>query len=185
MQATRALLALIVAAFSLAAPALAYARADPWVRVSAQATASPKPNPWIALWTSRDRDLPTATKIAAATFGVSYDWLRSCNRSEGGGTGRLTLAYSLRHYVSGRGWNRSGSRAFGPWQFMLDQKPAPSSTQWGTFGSYVHAAFLRARARHVYVPFRFKTPDSYVGQAMTAAYMFSIGKSSHWTGAGC
>lgn len=79
----------------------------------------------------------------------------------------------------------SGSYAFGPWQYMLGARPPSSSRQWGTFGKYVHSAFRAARDRGASVPYRFKRPDSFVGQALTTAFMFKIGQSGQWAGAGC
>lgn len=68
---------------------------------------------------------------------------------------------------------------------MLGRKPPQDAGDWGTFGRYVHSAFIAAKLRGVAVPYRFKRPDSYVGQAITTAYMFSIGQSGQWEGAGC
>lgn len=144
-------------------------------------------HPWIKTWTARDHDLSQSIAVASKIFRVSSDWLWSCNSSEGGTTARETLAQTIRNPWShgGKGWNTQGSYAFGPWQFMLDRKPPQHSGDWGTFGRYVHAAFSAAKLRNVAVPYRFKRPDSYVGQAITTAYMFSIGQSGQWTGRGC
>lgn len=141
-------------------------------------------NPWIRQWTRRDHDLGASIAVAAHTFHVSASWLAQCKDDEGGDTGREVLRWSLRSGPHGRGWNLSGSYAFGPWQFMLDDKPAGPG-EYGTFGRYVHAAFAVARRRGLTVPFRFKTPDSYVGQALTAAFMFAAGQSGQWSGARC
>lgn len=161
-------------------------KTDPWVKVKPKAAEPwPDSNPWIGLWTRRDYDLAESIRVAASTFRVSARWLTDCKDDEGGDTARRTLAVTL-HTGFGKGWNAGGrgTPAFGPWQFMLDRKPARHG-EWGTFGRYVHAAFAKARERRVFVPFRFKTPDSYVGQAITAAFMFSINQSHQWTGAGC
>jgi hypothetical protein len=181
-------IACAIAAFVLylAIAGIGKAQTYPWTRVKPRESAPwPASNPWISLWTSRDHDLRASEHVAAVTFGVSESWLRSCRSSEGGSTARETLRWSLRRAVYGLGWNTTGSNAFGPWQFMLDTKPAGSPREWGTFRRYVGPAFAEARRHRVFVPSRFKTPDSYVGQAMTAAFMFSIGQAGQWTGAGC
>jgi hypothetical protein len=154
---------------------------------SASSGTYPSSHPWIKLWAQRDRSLVASTRVAATIFGVSESWLRSCNRAEGGNIARWKLAITIRHpwAYNGAGWNIIGSYAFGPWQYMLDRKPPRSPADWGTFRSYVHPAFVAAKRRTVSVPYRFARPDSFVGQAITTAYMFSIGKSGHWSGEGC
>lgn len=144
-------------------------------------------HPWIKLWSTRDQSLYHSTRVAANIFRVSQSWLAACNRSEGGNTARETLRVTISnpYAYDGKGWNTQGSYAFGPWQFMLGSKPPYSSRQWGTFGSYVHSAFSAAKRRGYAVPYRFKRPDSFVGQAITTAYMFAIGQSGRWTGRGC
>jgi hypothetical protein len=139
---------------------------------------------WIRLWEKRDASLSESTRIAAATHRVSESWLRSCNGSEGGNVSVRKLRVSLVRGW-GPGWNLAGSYAFGPWQYMLGDRPPDGPHEWGTFGAYDDAAFWATRARGVNVPFRFKRPDSNVGQALVTAYMFSRGLSSHWVGAGC
>lgn len=139
---------------------------------------------WVRLWARRDHSLAQSIRVASATFGVSEAWLRACNRDEGGNVARWKLAVSLRRGY-GPGWNNRGSSAFGPFQFMLDDRPPDHSGEWGTFGRYDDAAFRAARARRVNVPMRFKRPDSFVGQALTAAYMFKTGEADQWQGAGC
>jgi hypothetical protein len=104
-------------------------------------------------------DFHRALELASKTFRVSYSWLHNCDHDEG--SDRMV-------------WNTGGSGAFGPMQFMR-----------GTFYSNVGRAFSTARARGVKLPARFARWDSNVGQAFTAASMFSRGLSSHWTGASC
>jgi hypothetical protein len=111
-------------------------------------------NRYYRSWEAQERDWHLALSRAAARFGVSYSWLHACNHSEGGHA-----------FV----WNRQGSGAFGPMQFMS-----------GTLYAYVDDA-----RRAAGFPVRYARWDSYVGQAYTAAYMFSRGLSSHWTGSGC
>lgn len=150
---------------------IAIAAAVVALAVSSQvAEARPKPDPWpgvtygphhpwIRYWNARERQNALALKTAAGIFGVKYRWLRTCNLHEGGD--RMV-------------WNHEGSKAFGPMQFMS-----------GTFWAHVHRAFSAAKARRRPVPFRFKRWDSYVGQAVTAAWMFATGRSYHWSGYGC
>lgn len=144
-------------------------------------------SPWIGKWTRIDRNGIHASLFAASrVFGVSYLWLHACNHSEGGHVATLRLRASLRTGAQ-PGWNTTGSYAFGPMQFMLSSKPAPLRWpfRWGTFGSYMYAAFADARRRGTPVPTRFRRPDSNLGQAVVAAYMFARGHSGQWTGAGC
>jgi len=142
-------------------------------------------HPWIKKWTKKDHSLSKSIEAASWTFKISAGWLWACNEAEGGNVSRRKLAVSIRH-SEGKGWNVTGhSAAFGPWQYMLGARPPSGPHEWGTFGSYVHAAFRDAKARGVAIPYRFKRPDSYVGQAITTAYMFKHGLSWHWVGAGC
>jgi hypothetical protein len=139
---------------------------------------------YIAEWTRRDRDTKSALRAAAFIFKVRYWWLSNCNDAEGGHNDPRRLASNLRTGIQ-PGWNRSGSRAFGAMQFMMDRKPAPNSGDWGTFEKYQPNAFAIAKDRGFWIPARFNTPASNVGQAITAAYMFAIGQSVQWEGAGC
>lgn len=110
-------------------------------------------------WASVESSFHSALRLASSTFGVSYGWLHSCDHSEGSD-----------RFV----YNRGGSGAYGPMQFMS-----------GTFYSNVGAAFAYARMRGVAVPSQYARWDSDIGQAFTAAWMFKIGQSGQWTGAGC
>jgi hypothetical protein len=104
---------------------------------------------------------------------------RSCNNSNPTACAYLAAAY---HGIDA-GWliacaksegglgpsdydrpNMSGSGATGNWQFM-------SGTFWGYVGR------SGAPKPHIYL--------SSEDQAYTAAYMFKIGESGQWTGAGC
>jgi hypothetical protein len=109
--------------------------------------------------------------------------MRAIVEREGGNINPRTLKLSLCSATQ-PGWNLSGSYAFGAFQFMLDRKPACGGG-WGTFGSYVHAAFASAKKLGHPVPFRFKTPASNVGQAVTAAYMLAHGGLHHWCASMC
>lgn len=80
------------------------------------------------------------------------------------------------HSEGGHGmvWNRQGSGAFGPFQFMR-----------GTFYAYVRPAFARAWVEGQQIPVAYARWNSYLGQSFTAAHMFARGLSWHWTGRGC
>ena len=110
-------------------------------------------------WSTYERNFHNALTLAARTYGVSWSWLHNCGHSEG--SDRMV-------------WNHGGSGAFGPMQFMR-----------GTFYGNVDAAWRFAWRRGVKVPTSYKRWNSNIGQAMTAAYMFRIGQSGHWVGAGC
>ena len=143
---------------------------------------------YLRYWEHRDNDTKKALKSAAFIFRISHSWLSACNDAEGGHNDPEVLRWSLRTGPHGRGWNTSGSppsNAFGAMQFMLDRKPAPNPGDWGTYERYAPAAFGVARARGYWVPARYNTPASNVGQAITAAFMFAIGESGQWAGAGC
>lgn len=161
---------------------------DGWQRVTGGGNAAetrwPASNPWIRRWTVADGSIHPALSLAGRIFGVSYGWLHACVHSEGGHVSARKLRRALR-WGTQPGWNTAGSYAFGPFQFMLSEKPAPRATEWGTFGAYAEAAFTSARLRGQPVPYRFRRPDSNVGQAVVAAFMFSHGHSGQWTGAGC
>lgn len=95
-------------------------------------------------------------KLASKQWGVSYDWLLTCALHEG-----LSRP--------GEPWkpNASGSGAGGWMQFMKS-----------TFYAYSGTATSM-------LPDQYNNWYSKLGQAYTAAYMFSIGESGQWTGAGC
>jgi hypothetical protein len=139
---------------------------------------------YIAAWERRDHDTKAALKAAAFIFKVDYNWLSDCNDAEGGNNDPQRLASNLRTGAQ-PGWNLSGSSAFGAMQFMMDRKPAPNSGDWGTFEKYQPIAFDISKGRGFWIPARFNTPASNVGQAITAAFMFAAGQSGQWSGAGC
>lgn len=150
-------------------------------------------SPWIRLWERRDVNLAESIRIASATFGVSRGWMATCVRNEGGNTARWKLRLTIRDPYAlgpgpgghGYGWNNSGSRAFGPAQFMLGAKPPRHAGHWGTYGEFAYRAFAEARRRGVNVPYRFNRPDSFVGQMLTMAWAFKHGYSGRWAGHGC
>lgn len=140
---------------------------------------------WIEKWEKADESIYPAIRIASHVFHVDKGLLENIVGGEGGNINPRTLQSSL---CSGSqpGWNNFGSYAFGPFQFMLDRKPACMvQTEWGTFGSYDDAAFQEAKKLGVSVPYRFKSPASNVGQAITAAYMIAHGKLSAWCASQC
>lgn len=110
---------------------------------------------WIRIWDRRNARFTVALRAAASHYGVSYNWLYNCAQSEGG-------VWEWR-------MNRGGSGAGGWMQFMSS-----------TFYAYVR----HDRVRRV-IPAKYRVWNSRVGQAYTSAYMFSIGESHQWTGAGC
>jgi hypothetical protein len=133
---------------------------------------------WIEKWQKFDESIYPANHVAAGIFNVSESLLNRIVGDEGGNINPRTLHSSL-CTGSQPGWNLLGSSAFGPYQFMLDYK-APcdrESDGWGTFGSYDDAAFHEAKVLGFAVPYRFKSPASNVGQAITAAYMIAHGGS--------
>lgn len=153
-------------------------------------------NAWIQKWTRIDRSVYTSINVAARTFNVSSHTLRAIVGAEGGNINpaklRVTLCNPYAYGIAGGGglgWNNIGSFAFGPFQFMLDAKPACMNHRlWGTFGDYDDAAFRAAKSKGVAVPYRFKHPASNVGQATTAAYMLatpSTGGINHWCASMC
>lgn len=139
---------------------------------------------YIHMWDRYDHDTTRALKAAGFIFKVDWHWLSACNDAEGGHNDPARLLYSLRT-GSQPGWNNAGSYAFGAMQFMLDRKPAPHRADWGTYEKYSPIAFAIAKDNGFWVPHRFNTPASNVGQAITAGFMFSAGMSSQWSGAGC
>ena len=139
-------------------------------------------NPWIKMWRQRDQSIWSATHAAASAFSVSETLMREIVQREGGNHSPRQLRASLCRGW-GSGWNTQGSAAFGPMQYMLDYRGACfNSSEWGTFGAYDDRAFTAAKRRGVAVPFRFKHPASNVGQAVTTAYIISIGEACvHWS----
>lgn len=101
---------------------------------------------------------------AATAFGISSSWLIACALDEGG------LGPSDFDKM-----NYGGSGAGGNWQFMS-----------GTFFGHVNAALARVGLTS-YIKRRWGGIIwlNSEQQAYTAAYMFSIGQSGQWTGAGC
>lgn len=138
---------------------------------------------WVKQWTRADESIWPAITRAAKVFRVDAGLLRTIVGREGGNVNPRTLKTSLCNGTQ-PGWNTQGSRAFGAFQFMLDDKPACKGA-WGTFATYVQAAFLSAKDRGSPVPARFKTPASNVGQALTAAYMIANGGLHHWCASMC
>lgn len=139
---------------------------------------------WISKWQRADRSIYPAIHKSAWIFKVDENLLRTIVGREGGNVNPTTLHRSLCSTQGGIGWNLSGSFAFGPFQFMLDSKPACNGG-WGTFGSYVYAAFSSARHLGHPVPRRFQHPASNVGQAITAAFMIRNGGLHHWCASMC
>jgi hypothetical protein len=109
-------------------------------------------------WAKQDRKFTYALRKAARRYHVSYNWLLACALSEG-------LSRPGEPFVM----NHGGSGAGGWMQFME-----------GTF--YGNAPNARRGNKF---PRRYVKWNSKVGQAYTAAYMFHIGQSGQWTGAGC
>lgn len=140
---------------------------------------------WVEKWEKADESIYPAIHIASRIFRVDESLLDKIVGDEGGNVDPQTLHSSL-CTGSQPGWNNRGSYAFGPFQFMLDRKPACMvETEWGTFGAYDDAAFHAAKKLGVAVPYRFKSPASNVGQAITAAYMVSTGGLYHWCASQC
>ena len=104
-------------------------------------------------------DWGVATAQAERVFPGTRAWLLNCSRGEGG--------------QGGWKWNYQGSGAGGWMQFMQ-----------GTYNSYVWAAYQETLRRGFKVK-SMKLLSYYepLGQALTAAYMRSIGVSGiHWAG---
>jgi hypothetical protein len=143
-------------------------------------------HPWIKKWRNYDRSAYAAIKPAAFIFKASPWTLRTIVELEGGNIVPWKLKRSL-CTGSQPGWNRQGSYAFGPAQFMLDSKPACRHS-WGTFGRWDDEAFIAAKKRGHPVPYRFKTPASNVGQMVVTAYMIThphTGGIGHWCASMC
>lgn len=109
-----------------------------------------------------NRDLHLALKLASKHYGVSYSWLHACAHSEGHIDGRRPGYKEKDPFIM----NHQGSGAGGWLQFM-------SPTFYGN---------IRGAAP---IPNKYHKWNSRVGQAYVAAYMFKIGQSRQWTGAGC
>ena len=110
---------------------------------------------WLNSWERLNGSMWRAVEAASKEYGVSASWLHACVSSEGGHGGWVM--------------NHGGSGAGGWAQFM-------ESTFYGYVGS--------ARAGNRF-PAKYAVWTSRVGQAYTMAYMFKIGESNQWTGAGC
>lgn len=152
---------------------------------TANATRFQSSNAWIQVWTQRDQGIAPSLEAASRIFGVSYGLMDTIVGREGGNVSPATLRTNL-CTGSQPGWNTQGSSAFGPFQFLLAFKaPCMQERSWGTFGSYDDAAFQDAKRRGWPVPYRFKTPASNVGQAITAAYMLANGGLHHWCASMC
>lgn len=109
-----------------------------------------------------NRDFHLALKLASRHYGVSYSWLHACAHSEGHIDGRRPGYREKDPFIM----NHQGSGAGGWLQFM-------EPTFYGN---------LRGANP---VPKKYRKWNSKVGQAYVAAYMFKIGQSRQWTGAGC
>lgn len=119
---------------------------------------------WVRAWSKTDRHISTSLGAAAVIFKVDYRWLKACNNDEAGNN----MVY-----------NYQGSGAFGPMQFM------PSTFYAREHNRGVYAAWREAKRRGHPIPWRFARIGSRLGQAITAAFMFKMGRSSEWTGAAC
>lgn len=128
---------------------------------------------WIRdLWRTRHQEARNQWREYFASWeALENDWHRALSSA----AARFGVSYSWLHACNHGegGHNRYAdnpiSDATGTMQFMP-----------GTFYGNAPAAF---RAAHV--PARYMNIFSFVGQAYTAAYMFSIGQSRQWVGAGC
>lgn len=140
---------------------------------------------WIEKWQKVDESIYPANHVASLIFRVDEGLLDKIVGDEGGNVNPRTLKISL---CAGTqpGWNNLGSSAFGPYQFMLDYKGVcMNEKDWGTFGSYDDAAFQAAKELGHAIPYRYKSPASNVGQAITAAYMIANGGLHHWCASQC
>lgn len=113
-------------------------------------------------WEAMNGDFEVSVRILSRRLGVSSlaGWVLSCADSEGG-----------------RGkWvpNRNGSGAGGWMQFLS-----------GTYYSNSPAAWRFAASRRVFVPRRYDSWYSPIGQALTALWMFHNEGSGQWYGSGC
>jgi opacity protein-like surface antigen len=105
-------------------------------------------------------DWQTAVQITQRVFPGSQGWLLSCSASEGG-------------HGSFK-WNNQGSGAGGWLQFMRS-----------TFESNVGQALGHAKRHGFKLPPGTRSYYSPLGQALTGAYMWHRGWTSHWYGSGC
>ena len=106
-------------------------------------------------------DFYTATFIAGRIFGYSAGaWTRRCAASEG----------SFGGFVM----NRQGSGAGGWLQFMSS-----------TFSLFAPPAFEAARNKGFRLASSSMQWTNPLGQAITGAYMYTQGLTSHWTGSTC
>lgn len=124
-------------------------------------------------WMLQDRRFTLALKYAARRYHVSYNRLLNCSLSEG-----LSRPTELWKWNGGKVW---------PAHVKYMAKPAGSSGAggWAQFmKSTLDGNAARPAVRNV-VPRRYRHWRSKVGQAYTMAYMFSIGQSGQWSGAGC
>lgn len=161
---------------------------------NANAASYPPSHPWIKKWTKVDRSVYTSINKAAFIFKASPHTMRAIVGGEGGNISPRKLRVTLcKPYAfgsaggGGLGWNNIGSYAFGPYQYMLDDKPACNGA-WGTFGRWDNEAFAAAKKRGFPIPYRFKTPASNLGQSVVTAYMLThrhTGGLSHWCASMC
>lgn len=101
-----------------------------------------------------------AVQQAQKPYPGSRSWLLACSASEGG-WGRFV-------------WNRQGSGAYGPMQFMS-----------GTFAGMSWRARVDAASRGFVVPASASSWGSYLGQALAGAWAYRNGQTGHWSGHGC
>lgn len=138
-------------------------RTRQWMKVSNKLRVAYKKKRATALmWAEANKDFNKALKLASKRYGVSYRWLHACAHSEGHIHGRRTPGGPIDPFIM----NHGGSGAGGWMQFMES-----------TFYGYVNSTSG--------YPVQYKHWKSKVGQAFVAAYMFKIGESNQWTGAGC
>lgn len=109
-----------------------------------------------------NRDFHLALKLASKHYNVSYSWLHACAHSEGHIDGRRPGYNQKDPFIM----NHQGSGAGGWMQFMES-----------TFYGNIHGANP--------IPLKYRKWNNRVGQAYVAAYMFKIGQSRQWAGAGC
>lgn len=115
--------------------------------------------------------------MARRVFGASAaSWAISCSRSEGHGMMVWNGGYFDPYLTQAPGPAPGGSStAYGPMQFM-------SGTLYGS----VDGAFYYARHRGFKgLPNKYKRWNSNIAQALTAAYIYTKGGTSAWTGASC
>lgn len=118
---------------------------------------------WVDERTLTDGPWEHALEQAQRVFPGTYDALLRCSLSEGYARGRDEFV-----------WNREGSGAFGPMQFL-------SGTFWRMWG----AARDELDARGFRYPTSAASHGSNLGQALAAAWGFTNGRRREWSGAGC